>query len=264
VDQLGGGRSDPSACAAARCWWAANIGAAGLPMMFMGTEMAQSGWWDTDPWHGALWANAEVGGLDWAGLGWAGLGWAGLGWAGLGWAGLGWAGLAKGTGPCCCWPAGCLGHPWRRAAAAPFLRLHAEGGLHHARAPAANPSRPAAPPSAAGQDRARVHGGGAQRQPAAAGAPGAAPRLVQHTARGPAQRCAAAAAAPLGCNVAEEAGQAAAPRLEVVSLLWCTSCRRGGPCRLRTAPARTARTARKAPHAPRCPTLPPRCPTAQA
>lgn len=77
VDQLGGGRTDSRATAAARCWWAANIAAAGLPMMFMGTEMAQSGWWDTDQWHGIQWANAEVGTAGWDG-GWDGgdgLGW---------------------------------------------------------------------------------------------------------------------------------------------------------------------------------------------
>ncbi|KIZ02351.1 1,4-alpha-glucan branching enzyme [Monoraphidium neglectum] len=59
VDQFGGGRHDPHASAAARCWWAANVAAAGLPMMFMGTEAAQSGWWDTDAWHGMQWGNTE-------------------------------------------------------------------------------------------------------------------------------------------------------------------------------------------------------------
>lgn len=43
VDQFGGGRHDPHALSAARCWWGANIAAAGIPMMFMGTECAQVG-----------------------------------------------------------------------------------------------------------------------------------------------------------------------------------------------------------------------------
>ena len=37
VDQFCGGRSDPNAFASARLWYAANVAAAGLPMMFMGT-----------------------------------------------------------------------------------------------------------------------------------------------------------------------------------------------------------------------------------
>ena len=37
VDQFCGGRTDPHAVAAARLWWSANVAAAGLPMMFMGT-----------------------------------------------------------------------------------------------------------------------------------------------------------------------------------------------------------------------------------
>lgn len=64
VDQYGGGRHDRAATAAARCWWAANVAAAGLPMMFMGTEAAQSGWWDTDQWHGMNWDNTQAGGGD--------------------------------------------------------------------------------------------------------------------------------------------------------------------------------------------------------
>jgi 1,4-alpha-glucan branching enzyme len=49
--------------AAARLWYAANVGAAGLPMMFMGTEFAQSGWWNTDEWHRLNWECAadEIG-----------------------------------------------------------------------------------------------------------------------------------------------------------------------------------------------------------
>ncbi|KAG1668585.1 hypothetical protein FOA52_007320 [Chlamydomonas sp. UWO 241] len=46
VDQYGGGRTDTGATASARLWYAANVAAAGLPMMFMGTEWNQSGWWD--------------------------------------------------------------------------------------------------------------------------------------------------------------------------------------------------------------------------
>lgn len=59
VDQFCGGRSDPNAFASARLWYAANIGASGLPLMFMGTEMAQNGWWHTDEWHRLQWANVE-------------------------------------------------------------------------------------------------------------------------------------------------------------------------------------------------------------
>eukprot|EP00878_Enallax_costatus_P013457 GHUV01014072.1.p1 GENE.GHUV01014072.1~~GHUV01014072.1.p1 ORF type:complete len:359 (+),score=43.42 GHUV01014072.1:1072-2148(+) len=59
VDQYCGGRSDPRAVASARLWYAANVGAAGLPMMFMGTEFAQSGWWNTDEWHRLNWGCAE-------------------------------------------------------------------------------------------------------------------------------------------------------------------------------------------------------------
>jgi len=46
VDQFGGGRTDPHATASSRLWYAANVAAAGLPMMFMGSEFAQGGWWD--------------------------------------------------------------------------------------------------------------------------------------------------------------------------------------------------------------------------
>jgi 1,4-alpha-glucan branching enzyme len=59
VDQFCGGRTDPNAFASARLWYAANVGAAGLPMMFMGTEMAQNGWWHADEWHRLNWDNAE-------------------------------------------------------------------------------------------------------------------------------------------------------------------------------------------------------------
>ena len=45
VDQYGGGRGDPHARGSARLWYTANVAAAGLPMIFMGTEFAQSGWW---------------------------------------------------------------------------------------------------------------------------------------------------------------------------------------------------------------------------
>lgn len=59
MDQFCGGRTDPNAFASARLWYAANVGAAGLPMMFMGTEMAQNGWWHADEWHRLNWDNAE-------------------------------------------------------------------------------------------------------------------------------------------------------------------------------------------------------------
>lgn len=58
-DQLGGGRNDPAARAAARCWHAANIAAAGTPMLFMGTEWAQTGWWDVTEERRLNWALAE-------------------------------------------------------------------------------------------------------------------------------------------------------------------------------------------------------------
>jgi len=44
-DQYGGGRGDPHARASARLWYSANVAAAGIPMLFMGTEWAQPGWW---------------------------------------------------------------------------------------------------------------------------------------------------------------------------------------------------------------------------
>ncbi|KAK9822655.1 hypothetical protein WJX81_004831 [Elliptochloris bilobata] len=59
VDQYGGGRGDPHARASARLWYTANVAAAGLPMIFMGTEFAQSGWWNTDEWHRLQWEQAE-------------------------------------------------------------------------------------------------------------------------------------------------------------------------------------------------------------
>ncbi|KAG2484155.1 hypothetical protein HYH03_017036 [Edaphochlamys debaryana] len=60
VDQYGGGRSDPNARASARLWYAANVAAAGLPMIFMGTEFAQGGWWDIEPYERRLqWAQSE-------------------------------------------------------------------------------------------------------------------------------------------------------------------------------------------------------------
>ncbi len=44
--QYGGGRTDPHARACVRLWYAANVAAAGLVLVFMGTEHAQSAWWD--------------------------------------------------------------------------------------------------------------------------------------------------------------------------------------------------------------------------
>mmetsp|Transcript_3793 Transcript_3793/g.10743 ORF Transcript_3793/g.10743 Transcript_3793/m.10743 type:complete len:283 (-) Transcript_3793:353-1201(-) len=63
VDQFGGGRTDPHATASARLWHAANIAAAGIPMMFMATEWAQGGWWDTDEHRRPQWDQAadEIG-----------------------------------------------------------------------------------------------------------------------------------------------------------------------------------------------------------
>ncbi len=46
-DQFGAGRTDPWACSATRAWLVANATAAGIPMFFMGTEWAATGWWDT-------------------------------------------------------------------------------------------------------------------------------------------------------------------------------------------------------------------------
>lgn len=43
ADQYGGGRHDSHAMASARLWYSANVGSAGLTMMFMGTEWAQPG-----------------------------------------------------------------------------------------------------------------------------------------------------------------------------------------------------------------------------
>ncbi|KAI3423988.1 hypothetical protein D9Q98_009821 [Chlorella vulgaris] len=59
VDQFCGGRTDQHAAASARLWYAANVAAAGLPMLFMGTEFAQNGWWNNDEWHRLRWENAE-------------------------------------------------------------------------------------------------------------------------------------------------------------------------------------------------------------
>jgi 1,4-alpha-glucan branching enzyme len=59
VDQFGGGRTDPHATANARLWYAANVAAAGLPMMFMGTEYAQGGWWDITEHRRLQWALSE-------------------------------------------------------------------------------------------------------------------------------------------------------------------------------------------------------------
>nr|QKY15164.1 starch branching enzyme (1,4-alpha-glucan branching enzyme II) (SBE2) [Polytomella parva] len=48
ADQYGGGRHDPAAVACVRLWYGANVAAAGLPLVFMGTEVAMSGWWNSD------------------------------------------------------------------------------------------------------------------------------------------------------------------------------------------------------------------------
>jgi hypothetical protein len=45
--------------AAQRTWYTAGIAAAGLHMMFMGTEWAQTGWWHTDEHHRLQWQMAE-------------------------------------------------------------------------------------------------------------------------------------------------------------------------------------------------------------
>lgn len=59
VDAFCGGRTDPHAFASARLWYAANVAAAGLPMLFMGTEIAQNGWWHVDEHHRLQWDLAE-------------------------------------------------------------------------------------------------------------------------------------------------------------------------------------------------------------
>lgn len=59
TDQYGGGRGDSHARSSARLWHTANVVAAGLPMVFMGTEFAQSGWWDTTPERRLQWDLAE-------------------------------------------------------------------------------------------------------------------------------------------------------------------------------------------------------------
>lgn len=59
MDQYGGGRTDGAARAAARLWYTANVGAAGLVLHFMGTEWGQTGWWDNDEHHRLNWALTE-------------------------------------------------------------------------------------------------------------------------------------------------------------------------------------------------------------
>ncbi|KAG2424144.1 hypothetical protein HYH02_015227 [Chlamydomonas schloesseri] len=59
VDQYGGGRGDWHARSCSRLWWAANVAAAGLPMAFMGTEFAQSGWWDNNQERGLNWEHTQ-------------------------------------------------------------------------------------------------------------------------------------------------------------------------------------------------------------
>ena len=59
TDQYGGGREDGGAAAAARLWYATNVGAAGLTMMFMGTEWNQTGWWDVTEERRLQWALSE-------------------------------------------------------------------------------------------------------------------------------------------------------------------------------------------------------------
>jgi len=58
-DQCGGGRTDGTASAAQRLWYAANVGAAGLPMIMMGTEWMQTGWWNPDEHRRLNWDLAE-------------------------------------------------------------------------------------------------------------------------------------------------------------------------------------------------------------
>eukprot|EP00191_Tetraselmis_sp_GSL018_P007336 CAMPEP_0177609820 /NCGR_PEP_ID=MMETSP0419_2-20121207/19359_1 /TAXON_ID=582737 /ORGANISM="Tetraselmis sp., Strain GSL018" /LENGTH=641 /DNA_ID=CAMNT_0019104903 /DNA_START=286 /DNA_END=2211 /DNA_ORIENTATION=- len=59
TDQCGGGRHDATAAAAQRLWYAANVGAAGLPMMMMGTEWMQTGWWNPDEERRLNWELAD-------------------------------------------------------------------------------------------------------------------------------------------------------------------------------------------------------------
>ena len=60
VDQFGGGRADPHSRAAARLWYAANVCSSCVPLMFMGTEWAEAGWWNvSDSEHVAQWKHAQ-------------------------------------------------------------------------------------------------------------------------------------------------------------------------------------------------------------
>mmetsp|Transcript_5310 Transcript_5310/g.19417 ORF Transcript_5310/g.19417 Transcript_5310/m.19417 type:complete len:341 (-) Transcript_5310:160-1182(-) len=55
VDQFGAGRGDGKACNAVRLWYTANVMAAGIPLLFMGSEFHASGWWNNDEWHSMKW-----------------------------------------------------------------------------------------------------------------------------------------------------------------------------------------------------------------
>jgi 1,4-alpha-glucan branching enzyme len=59
VDQFGGGRGDPHARCSALQWHAANITSAGIPMLFMGNEWGQPGWWDTSDERRLNWSHAS-------------------------------------------------------------------------------------------------------------------------------------------------------------------------------------------------------------
>jgi len=59
ADQFGGGRDDPNAVNAVRLWYAANVGASGILMMFMGSEWLQYGWWNADEHRRLNWDLAE-------------------------------------------------------------------------------------------------------------------------------------------------------------------------------------------------------------
>jgi len=59
VDMFGAGRGDPWARCAVLAWHAANVASAGIPMLFMGNEIGQPGWWDNTPERRLEWAHAE-------------------------------------------------------------------------------------------------------------------------------------------------------------------------------------------------------------
>jgi len=59
TDQFGSGRQDPHARSAVKAWFTVNVCAGGIPMMFMGTEWAQPGWWNVDEHRRLDWNYAQ-------------------------------------------------------------------------------------------------------------------------------------------------------------------------------------------------------------